>query len=231
MQIKGFQKLTLLDYPGKLGATVFTGGCNFRCGFCHNGSLVLNPNNIPNISIEEVLDTLKQKKKVLEGVCITGGEPLLQRDLEEFLIALKEMGYLIKLDTNGSFPKRLKLLIDNNLVDYIAMDIKNSLEKYPLSVGIKDFDTSVIKESIDIIINSNIEYEFRTTTVKELHSKEDFLAIGILLQGANKLFLQAYKTSPDVIEKGLHAHTKEEMISFKEILENYIKEVSLRGID
>lgn len=231
MQIKGFQKLTLLDYPGKLGATIFTGGCNFRCGFCHNASLVLNPNLIPSIDQNEVLETLKQKKKVLQGICITGGEPLLQKDLEEFIIALKEMGYLVKLDTNGSFPERLKLLIDNHLIDYVAMDVKNSLEKYHLSTGINNIDTTSILKSINLIKENKIPYEFRTTTVKEHHTKEDFIAIGKLLKGAERLFLQAYSDSPDVIKVGFHAHTKEEMIEFKEILSNYIKEVELRGID
>ena len=230
MRIKGFQKLSLLDYPGLLAATIFTGGCNFRCGFCHNPGLVLKHREGSDLDIDKILITLDKRKKILRGICITGGEPLLQDDLDEFILAVKNMGYLIKLDTNGSFPDKLKLLIDKELINYVAMDIKNSLDKYNLTAGI-NVNTELIERSINILKENKIPYEFRTTTIKEQHTKDDFMKIGQLLKGSSRYYLQAFNDSNDIITPGLHAHTKNEMLEFKSILEQYIDFVALRGLD
>ena len=185
MIIKGLQKLTLLDYPGKTACTVFTGGCNFRCPFCHNASLV-NDLNSDEISESDFFELLNKKKNVLQGVCITGGEPTLMPDLSEFIAKIKKLGYLVKLDSNGYRPEVIKNLVHDNLIDYIAMDIKNSEEKYPLTTGIDNIDIAKIKESINFIMNCNIDYEFRTTVVKELHTSTDIEAIGLLIKDAKK---------------------------------------------
>ena len=230
MLIKGLQKTTLLDYPGKVACTIFTGGCNFRCPFCHNASLVtkIDDNNIPE---EEILSYLSKRKGILDGVCVTGGEPLLQNDIIPFLKKIKDIGLLIKLDTNGSRPNVLKQIISLGLVDYIAMDIKNSKEKYALTCGLDDFPDDA-ETSIDIIMRSGIPYEFRTTVVKELHDKEDIISIAERIKGTERYFLQGFIDSGDIIDnKTYSAYTAEEM---KEIL-NDVKKIipcaSLRGID
>ncbi|NMB42774.1 MAG: anaerobic ribonucleoside-triphosphate reductase activating protein [Clostridiales bacterium] len=229
--IHGFNKTTLLDYPGHLAATIFLGGCNFRCPFCHNASLVLAPNSQPIISKEEVLSTLRKRIGILEGVCITGGEPSLYPGLIDLTKEIKDLGFLVKLDTNGTNPNTIKYLLESNLIDYIAMDIKNCKEKYSLSSGIKNTVIDKISESISLLINSNIDYEFRTTVVKNLHDASDFIKIGEWIEGANAYFLQAYRDSEDIIKKGLSGHSLDELKEFKEIVSPYVKEVSIRKIE
>ncbi|MCR5116356.1 MAG: anaerobic ribonucleoside-triphosphate reductase activating protein [Lachnospiraceae bacterium] len=230
MQIHGFNKTTLLDFPGHLASTVFTGGCNMRCPYCQNADLVLNPMSQPLISEEVVFDHIKKRKGIIEGVCITGGEPTLQADLEDFIKRLKELGVMVKLDSNGYRPEVLKRLMGNGLLDYVAMDIKSSLDDYHTVAGVK-LDTSLIKESIDLLKNGPIDYEFRTTVVKELHSKETFEKIGELLSGAKQYFLQGYIDSERVIERRFSSYTKEELETFVAILKKTIKNVSIRGVD
>lgn len=231
MKIHGFNKTTLLDYPGHLASTLFLGGCNLRCPFCQNASLVLHPEDQPIIPIEDVLSTLKKRKNILEGVCITGGEPGIQKDLPELIKTIKSLGLKVKLDTNGTNPSLLQNLMAENLLDYIAMDIKNSKNKYPETVGLQDFDISKVLESVELILNSSIDYEFRTTVVKEFHKESDFMEIGQWLKGAKAYYLQAYKDSGDIIMGGFSSYDKEKLILFKDILDPYIHFVALRGID
>ncbi len=231
MQIYGLNKTTLLDYPEHVAATVFLGHCNFRCPFCHNGDLVLRPDSQEVLSEEEVLGFLRKRKGILTGVCISGGEPTLEADLPAFIGRIKAMGYLVKLDTNGYHPEIIHLLMENKLVDYIAMDIKNSFTKYGETAGIKQFDNEKIEKSIHNLMTGDIDYEFRTTVVKELHTKEDMLAIAKEISGAKAYFLQGYQESEQVIAPGFHAYSKEEMAEIKEMIKPWIPSVELRGID
>ena len=230
MQIHGFNKTTLLDYPGHLASTVFTGGCNMRCPYCQNADLVLNPLSQPLIDENVIFDHIKKRKGIIEGVCITGGEPTLQKDLEDFIKRLKDLGVLVKLDTNGYRPEITRKLMENGLIDYVAMDIKSSLDEYHIVSGV-NLDTSLIKESVELLKNGLIDYEFRTTVVKELHSKETFEKIGELLSGAKQYFLQGYIDSERVIERRFSSYTKEELEGFVTILKKTIKNVSIRGVD
>ena len=230
MIIKGFAKLTLLDYPGRVACTVFTGGCNFKCPFCHNASLALRAGSLPNIDEQEVFDLLRKRKGILDGVCVTGGEPLLMPDLGDFLGRIKEMGFSVKLDTNGYLPERLAAVIDLGLVDMVAMDIKNSPQKYANTAGIKNLDMAPIYESADILMKGKLPYEFRTTVVKELHNAEDFEAIGKWIRGASAYYLQSFIDSGDVIEGGLSAHPKETLEQFLSIVQKYVSNSHLRGV-
>lgn len=231
MQIHGLNKTTLLDYPEHVAATIFTGGCNFCCPFCHNGELVLRPGDYPRIPEEEVFAFLKKRKGILTGVCITGGEPTLQPDLAEFIERIKELGYLVKLDTNGYRPQVLQKLLDRGLLDYVAMDIKNAREKYGRTAGVENLDIGRIEESVALLQEGRIPYEFRTTVVRELHDREDFTSIGKWLAGAWAYFLQAYQDSENVIARGFSAYTREEMEAFVATLRPYIKRVELRGVE
>ena len=231
MQIHGLNKTTLLDYPEHVAATVFTGGCNFRCPFCHNMDLVINPANTPQISEEEVLSFLRKRKGVLGGVCITGGEPTLQPDLPAFIEKIKEIGLLVKLDTNGYRPDVLKSLLDKKMLDYVAMDIKNSRDKYALTTGRDDLDIAFIDESIRAIMENSVQYEFRTTVTRQLHEKEDFIKIGEWLAGAEKYFLQAYRDNENVLQRGFSSHSKQELECFATMLKGQIKTVMVRGVD
>ncbi len=224
MNVQGFQKLTLLDFPGHTACTVFTGGCNLRCPFCHNASLVKKPTENPNAT-DEVLGYLLKRKGLIDGVCITGGEPLLQPDLKEFILKIKEMGFKVKLDTNGALPKRLKEILP--LVDYVAMDVKSSLNTYPLLTG-SEIDPLTFKESIDTIRNGNVLYEFRTTAVKGLHTKEDFIEIARMLEGEERYFIQKFTDSGNLIEGG-SAFSREEMLDILKEVQKYIPRASLRG--
>lgn len=230
MIIKGFAKLTLLDYPGRVACTVFTGGCNFKCPFCHNASLAVRAGELPNINEEEVFSLLKKRKGILDGVCVSGGEPLLMPDLGDFLGRIKEMGYAVKLDTNGYLPDRLAAVIDPGLVDMVAMDIKNSPEKYALTAGLPEIDMPRIRESVDILMNGKLPYEFRTTVVKELHEAEDFESIGRWIKGASAYYLQSFIDSGDIIESGLSAHPKETLERFLSIVQKYVSNSHLRGV-
>jgi len=229
MKISGFQKMTLLDFPGKVACTIFTAGCNFRCGFCHNAALVTHIDNDNEFSEQEVLSYLSKRKGILEGVCITGGEPLLQSGIEDFLRKVKDLGFLVKLDTNGSFPKKLKNIVENGLVDYVAMDIKNSREKYNLTadctVNIDD-----IEESIAFLMSGAVDYEFRTTVVREYHNIEDIRAIGEWIKGADKYFLQNFVDSGDLIKNGLSSVSSTELYKMQEILRGFVVKTEIRGI-
>lgn len=230
MQIHGFNKTTLLDYPGIVAATIFTGGCNFRCPFCQNADLVLDPNSQPIIPEEEVLNHLGKRKGITKGVCITGGEPTLQKDLVEFIKRIKEMDLLVKIDSNGYRPDILKELIDRKLIDYIAMDIKSSPTRYHEAAGTA-IEIEKIKESVNLIMRSGLSYEFRTTVVKELHDIETMAEIADFISGADKYFLQGYEDSDRVIARGFSAYTRQELEGFKTVLKGKIKEVTIRGVE
>lgn len=229
MQIHGLNKTTLLDYPGLVASTVFTGACNFRCPFCQNGDLVLNPASIPTFSAEEVFAHVDKRKGIIQGVCITGGEPTLQKDLKDFIKELKKREVKVKLDTNGYCPNVLKDLILTGLVDYVAMDIKSGPSEYHIAAGTA-VNMELIRESIDILMSSKIDYEFRTTVVRELHNIQTFLEIGELIKGAKQYFLQGYVDSERVIAPGFSSYSAEELEMFKKELEKNIKFVSIRGV-
>jgi pyruvate formate lyase activating enzyme len=228
--IKGFQKLTLLDYPGKTACTVFTGGCNYRCPFCHNAGLVTKLDT-EIISESEVLSHLKKRQGILDGVAISGGEPLLQGDIEEFLQKIKELGYSIKLDTNGSFPDKLKSIIDKGLCDYVAMDIKNSPESYGKTIGIEGYDIKNVKSSIEYLMSGVVSYEFRTTVVRQFHQKSDFESISQWIKGADRYFLQQFVDSGDLIQQGLTGYNKDIMEQALEIVKTTIPNAELRGVE
>lgn len=230
MKIHGLQKLTLLDFPGKTACTIFTPGCNFRCPFCHNSLLVTEIDDSMAYSEKAVLEYLAKRTKLLDGVCITGGEPLLQQDIQAFTEKIKNMGYSVKLDTNGTFPDKLASLIDKGLVDYVAMDIKNSEAKYRETAGVENLDISVIKKSIDIIMNSGIDYEFRTTVVDELHTVSDIAEAAELIRGAKRYYLQNFVDSGNLIGRELHAASKEKLQEMKKAAEKLAKTVEIRGI-
>lgn len=228
MNIQGFQKLTLLDFPGKTACTVFTGGCNLRCPFCHNGSLVLSPTE--NQSAEnEVLDYLKKRAGIIDGICITGGEPLLQPDLLSFIKKCKEIGVAVKLDTNGASPEKLKQILDSGLVDYIAMDIKAAPSNYKSATGV-EINFSMFLKSMEIIRNSGIPYEFRTTAVKGLHTVEDFEEIAKILRADEKYFIQKFTDSGNLLRPdGLDVFQEAETEQIINNVKKYIPVASLRG--
>ena len=227
MNIAGLQKLTLLDYPGKTACTVFTPGCNFRCPFCHNALLVTHrPEEL--ISEEEFFSFLSKRQGILDGVCITGGEPTLQKDLIAFMEKIKAMGFLVKLDTNGAKPDILKEIIAKGLADYVAMDIKASPARYGEAVGIKDFDFFPVKESICILEESGIDHEFRTTVTDELHTEEDFPAILSLFSENTPYFLQQFKDSGNLIDKSCHGWETQRMKNLRDTLALQHCNVSLR---
>ncbi len=229
MNIEGLNKVTLLDYPGHVACTVFTGGCDLRCPFCHNSQLVLHPNFSP-IDEEEIFRLLRRRRGVLDGVAITGGEPLLQPDIGDFISRVRELGYAVKLDTNGTHPARLAALLRSGAVDHVAMDIKNSPERYPETVGIPDFDTSAVTESIGIIMSEAPDYEFRTTVVAEFHDVNSFIGIGGMISGARRYFLQGFRDSGALIRPGLHAASAEEMERYAEAVKPFVEHAELRGI-
>lgn len=231
MQIHGLNKTTLLDYPEHVAATIFCGGCNFRCPFCHNSDLVLNPASQPRIDEEEILEFLNKRKNILSGVCITGGEPALQADLEAFICKIKDLGYLVKLDTNGYRPEILERLVAKNLLDYIAMDIKSGPTGYAKAAGLPDMTWEKIRNSIDFIMNCGVQYEFRTTVVKGIHTEKDFEEIGPMIRGCRAYFMQQFKDNEHVILPGLESFSKEELEEFSGIVEPFVGQVKLRGID
>ncbi len=230
MKISGFQKLTLLDFPGSVAATIFTPGCNFRCPFCHNAGLVLRHDEGESYDEAEVLSYLKKRCGVLDGVCITGGEPLLQKDIAEFMLKVRGMGYKIKLDTNGSNPQKLRELCEAGLVDYVAMDIKNSNEKYGEAVGLTDFDTTAVEESISYLLSGVVDYEFRTTIVSELHNEQDIENIAVRIKGAKRYFLQNFVDSGDLIGENFSAVEPEKLETMRKIASRYIDIVGVRGV-
>ncbi|MFA5657769.1 MAG: anaerobic ribonucleoside-triphosphate reductase activating protein [Oscillospiraceae bacterium] len=230
MKIHGLQKLTLLDFPEKVACTVFSGGCNFRCPFCHNSALVINPESAATISEDDFFNFLKKRQGILDGVCVSGGEPLINTDIEKFLYRIKELGFLVKLDTNGSFFSKLKGIIENKLADYVAMDIKNSIEKYSETIGVESFNTSEIEKSAELLMTGLIPYEFRTTVVSEFHCAQDFENIGKWLKNASSYYLQTFIDSGSVIGKGLSGYSRDKMEEFCEILRKYIENTQLRGV-
>jgi pyruvate formate lyase activating enzyme len=231
MIIKGLQKTTLLDFPGKLACTIFTAGCNFRCPFCHNSSLVVRAGEVDEIPMESFLSYISKRKGLLDGVAITGGEPLLNPDIDELMRKIRAEGLLIKLDTNGAYPDRLEALLDEGLVDYVAMDIKNTKEKYALTAGLDEsFDISTIERSIDIIMKKAPDYEFRTTVVRELHTPEDLVAISEWITDAKNYFLQKYVDSGDILAEGFSAYSDGEMLDILGKVREKMPHTILRGV-
>ena len=231
MKISGLQKLTLLDYPGKTAALIFTPGCNFRCPFCHNAVLVLDAESVESISEGEVLSYLKKRKGILEGLSVTGGEPLMQKGIKEFLLQVKETGYSVKLDTNGTYPDKLEELIACGAVDYVAMDIKNRPEKYAETAGVELLDLSRISRSKELLLSGSVDYEFRTTVVRELMTPDDVEAAAKWITGAKRYCLQKFKDSGGLIKDGLGAYSDDDMKAMAERVKKHVKEVILRGID
>lgn len=229
MKIEALQKLTLLDYPGKMAATIFTYGCNLRCPFCHN-ALLVTEESAGGIDTYEVLSFLSKRKGMLEGVCVTGGEPLLQPDIEDFLRAIKDMGFSVKLDTNGTFPKKLKDVVAKGLVDYVAMDIKNSRDKYALTSGKTCMDLTAIDESIKFLLSGAVDAEFRTTVVKNLHTEEDLLKITDWISGADRYFLQQFVDSGNLINESLEGYTDAELTAIYKQIKRKLPVTKLRGI-
>ena len=231
MLIKGLQKLTLLDYPEKVACTVFMGGCNFACPFCHNASLVLGDRvrESETMPEEEFFSFLNKRRGILEAVCISGGEPTLGSDLIPFLNNIKELGVLVKLDTNGYRPDVLRKVINGGLCDYVAMDIKNSPDMYGITVGLADFDVKPIMESAHLLMSSELDFEFRTTLVRELHKEDDVLAIGKWLAGPEKYFLQTFKDSGDLISSDLGGYNKNETETLLNLLLPYIPNTQIRS--
>ena len=231
MYLCGLQKLSMVDYPGKLAATVFTGGCNLRCPFCHNALLVTRLAETPVLPEEDVLSFLQRRRGLLDGVVLSGGEPLLQPDAADFLRKVRGMGFAVKLDTNGCFPERLAAILEAGLVDYAAMDIKNCREKYPQTVGVPGFDTAAVEESVRLLARSGVDHEFRTTFVRELHTAADVEAMGRWLQGAPRYYLQNFADSGNLIQEGWHGFTALELQGFADIARPFFKQVELRGAD
>ncbi len=230
MQIAGLQKLTLLDYPETVACTVFLAGCNFRCPFCHNASLVTDRSD-PLMSSEELLKFLSKRQGVLEGVAVTGGEPLLYNELPQLMKQIKDLGYKIKLDTNGSKPETLEMLIKEKLVDRVAMDIKASPELYGKTIGIENYDLSAVTKSKELLLKDTVEYEFRTTVVKGIHTMESMVSLAKWIVGAKEYYLQQFKDSGNLIKAdGLSAFNAEEMKQIENTVKQYVPTVKLRGI-
>ena len=231
MRIHGLQKLAMVDYPGKLAATVFTGGCNLRCPFCHNALLVTRLAQTPEIPEGEVLEFLASRRGLLDGVVLSGGEPLLQRGAADFLRKVRAMGFSVKLDTNGCFPEALAEILEGGLADYVAMDIKNSRPRYAETVGAPDFDLAPVEESIRLLRRSGVDFEFRTTVVRELHTEADLDDIAVWLEGSPKYFLQNFVDSGNLIGQGYHGFTAEELHGFAARMRPRFGSVEIRGVD
>lgn len=228
MIIHGIQKLTLVDFPGHPASILFSGNCNFRCPFCQNAPLVLASSDEPMLDNDEIFSFLNKRKKMLEGIVVTGGEPTINKDLIPFLSSLKDLGYLVKLDTNGYMPDVLRKAVESGSVDYVAMDIKTSLDEYPRLCGVEDIDVSRIKESIDFLMTGAVDYEFRTTVVEPLHHKENFEKIGEMTKNCRRYFLQSFVDSGNIIGKNCFSPSPEQLQNYLEILSSYIKNVSIR---
>ncbi len=229
MIISGIQKMTLLDYPGRVAATIFTQGCNFRCPFCYNASLLPMTPQAGQVSEQDVLDLLKKRAGILDGLCISGGEPLLQADIASFIGQVKSLNYLVKLDTNGSQPDKLKQLVEQGMVDYVAMDIKNCLPRYGETIGLANYDTAAIEASVEFLRQGTVDYEFRTTIVKEFHRPQDMELIASWLQGAPKYYLQSFTSSGDIVQPGLTSCSKQELSQFLSIVRQHIPQAEIRG--
>ena len=232
LKIGGLLKTTLLDYPGKVACTIFTSGCSYKCPFCHNRDLVYIPENYQFLDVDEIFQFLDKRKNILDGVCITGGEPLMQEKLIPFLKEIKKRGYEIKLDVTGNYLDRLKEIVDAKLVDYIAMDVKNTKGKYALTVGSEseNFPVESIDACISYIRTCGIPYEFRTTIVRELHTKEDLIAMAKWLKGVDAWYLQQFQDSPNCIQEGFHSYNKQEMLEILEAVKQYVPNAEVRGV-
>ena len=229
--ITGLQKLTLLDFPGKVACTLFTKGCNMRCPFCHNASLVVRADEQQPYNNEELLAFLQNRFGLLDGVAITGGEPTLWPGLYDFIAEVKKIGYEVKLDTNGTHPEVIKKLVADKMVDYVAMDIKNCREKYGSTIGFdENYDLSPIDESIAFLMEGKIDFEFRTTVTKQYHTAEDIIKIGEWIRGNEKYFLQQFKDSGDIIGEGLSEYNKEEMEALLDEIRHFVPNAQVRGV-
>lgn len=230
MLIKGLQKLTLLDFPDRMACTLFTFGCNFRCPFCHNASLVLSDRADDTlISEEEFFSFLTRRRGMLQGVCITGGEPTLQPDLPDFIARIRDAGFAVKLDTNGYRPAVLRALVERGLLDYVAMDIKNSLSRYGETVGIARFDTAPVEESMDFLMEGRVPFEFRTTLVRGLHTEDSVREMGRRLAGEEAFYLQSFKDSGDLIRDGMEGFASSETALLLAALRENVPNAQIRG--
>ena len=229
MDIQGLQKMTLLDWPGKVACTVFLGGCDFRCPFCHNSELLSGP--MPILMDQEgLLEFLRKRQGLLDGVCVTGGEPLLRPGLPGLLDGIKNLGFPVKLDTNGNHPDRLVRLWEQGLVDYVAMDVKNSPERYPETVGVPGLDLTPVRDSVAWLLEGHVEYEFRTTAVRQLHDAASFQAIGRWLQGARRYYIQNFVDRDTVLQAGLSGFEKAELEAFASLVRPFVERVEVRGV-
>ena len=231
MKLAGLQKLTLLDFPGHVACTVFTAGCNLRCPFCHNSELVLPERKPALMDEDDFFSFLKKRQGILEGVCVTGGEPLLQQDIADFLRRIKDLGFAVKLDTNGCFPAVLRELVSQHLVDFVAMDIKNSPTRYGETVGIPNFDLAPVRESVDFLLSGGVDYEFRTTVTAQFHDEDSFRDIALWIAGAKRYALQEFKDSGDILTGGLTPCSQAQMQVFLSILKPHIPGAFLRGTE
>ena len=229
MKIHGLQKMTLLDFPGRVACTVFLGGCDMRCPFCHNAELI-DGSAPPVMEEEELLVFLKKRQGLLEGVAITGGEPLLRPDIISLAEKIRDLGYPMKLDTNGTHPDRLREIIDRGLAAYVAMDIKNSPDRYAVTAGVDTLDMGKIRESVSLLMEGRTDYEFRTTVVAELHDADSFRGIGEWIRGAKRYYLQKFTDRDTVPFGGFHAPADNEMRAYAEIAREYVPSVELRGM-
>lgn len=230
MKIYGLEKLSLVDYDGFVAATVFTGGCNFRCPFCHNSALVVDCADIGAIDENEILSYLKKRKGILEGLCVTGGEPTLNQDLPDFIAKVKALGYSVKVDTNGTNPDMVKLLVKESLADYFAIDIKNDRENYAEVIGFKKFDTLNVEKTVEFLLSGAAKYEFRTTLIAEYHKAENIKRIAEWIKGADKYFLQKFKSGDNCIDAtGLNSVPDDTAKEFLEIVCPFVSHAALRG--
>ncbi len=230
MKLHGLQKMTLLDFPGHVACTVFLGGCDLRCPFCHNFELA-DGTAKPVMDEEELLSFLDKRHGLLDGVAITGGEPCLHADLPDLMRTIRALGFKVKLDSNGFHPEMLARILEEGLADYVAMDVKNSPAKYAATSGVRDLDIAPVLKSIALLKGSGVDFEFRTTVVKEFHEKEDFEAIGQMIEGAPRYFLQAFTDRDTVPFQGLHAPSADEMREFAKVAAKYVPDTQLRGVD
>ena len=229
MNIHGLQKMTLLDYPGKVACTVFLAGCNYRCPYCHNSELI-DPAAEPIMKDDDLLEFLTKRLGRIEGVAITGGEPLFTNETTDLIKKIKSLGYPVKLDTNGCFPDSLRKLIDADLVDYVAMDIKNSPDKYAETVGLNKINLNPINESINILLSDVCDYEFRTTVVSQFHNEDSFYKIGEWIQGASHYYLQPFTDRDTVLYEGFTPPLPEKLHLYADIISDYVQEVKIRGL-
>ncbi len=229
MIICGFEKFSMVDYEGYIACTVFSGGCNFRCPFCHNAPLVIGDISAQEIGEKDVLDYLLKRKGLVDGVVVSGGEPTLQKDLKEFIIKVRDMGYKVKLDTNGTNPLVIRQLIDEGLIDYVAMDIKNCKEKYPLTIGTERVNIADIEESVELLKSTNIDTEFRTTLIKEMHTDEDMRKIASWINGGKSYYMQHYKDNDGCIAHGFSEVSKNDVERYKKYFEGKVEKIGIRG--